>query len=160
MDDQARDAFAWVEGRLRALTTGRVLDMGCGDGRFLPRGGIGLDIDVDRLRAARERSTLLVRGDARALPFADRSFDTVYAHRMLNDAGDVARALSEAARVLRPRGTLLVFTRARLAEGDRLDRWNGVDRLQPYFEAVSAELPEMDDRAALFIAERPRAPSS
>ncbi|HEX9436194.1 MAG TPA: class I SAM-dependent methyltransferase, partial [Candidatus Limnocylindria bacterium] len=160
MDDQARDAFAWVEGRLRALTTGRVLDMGCGDGRFLPRGGIGLDIDLERLRAARERSTLLVGGDARALPFADRSFDTVYAHRMLNDTGDVARALSEAARVLRARGTLLVFTRARLGEGDRLDRWNGLERLRPYFFAVSVELPDTDERAALFIAERPRERSS
>jgi SAM-dependent methyltransferase len=104
----------------------------------------------------------VVRADARALPFPAATFDTAYAIRILNDTGDVDRALAEAARVLRPRGTLLVFTRARPAEGDRLDRWNGVDRLTHHFGTVSAELPGFDDRAALFVArdpKRPRRPS-
>lgn len=156
MDDRAGDAFEWLEEQLRALSSGRVLDIGCGDGRFLPSGGVGVDLDAARLRSARERSALLVRGDALALPFRDAAFDTAYAIRMLNDTGDVGRALAEAARVLRPTGMLLVFTRARLAEGDRLDRWNGADRLRRYFGAVSLEVPTFDDRAALFVAEGPR----
>jgi SAM-dependent methyltransferase len=156
VDDRAGDSLEWLEERLRALSRGRVLDIGCGEGRFLPPGGVGLDLDAARLHSARERSAHIVHGDARALPFAGGAFDTAYAIRMLNDTADVDRALAEAARVLRPRGTLLVFTRARLGEGDRLDRWNGADRLRHYFSVVSAELPAFDDRAALFVAEGPR----
>jgi len=137
-----------------------VLDLGCGGGRFLPPGGVGLDPDHERLRLARGRSSLLVRGDARAIPFRSATFDTVYAHRMLNDTGDVDGVLGEIIRVLRPRGVLLVFTRARPGEGDRLDRSNGTERLRPHFSAVSAELHPTDERAALFIAERPRAKRS
>jgi SAM-dependent methyltransferase len=143
---------------LRSLTFGRIVDIGCGEGRFLPASGVGLDVDDAALSVARARSRLVVRADARALPFPAATFDTAYAIRMLNDTGDVDRALAEAARVLRPRGTLLVFTRARPAEGDRLDRWNGVDRLSPHFGTVSAELPRFDDRAALFVARHPRHP--
>lgn len=146
--------------RLPALTSGRVLDLGCGEGRFLPQGGIGLDIDLERLRVARGRSLLVVRADARAIPFADASFDTVYAHRMLNEAGDVERVLREVARVLRPDGRLLVFTRARPGEGDRLDRSNGEDRLRRHFLRVTTELDPIDDRAALFIAEALRRSST
>lgn len=156
MRDDAIDLVAWVRDRLLRLTTGRVLDVGCGEGTFLAVGAVGLDPDVARLHAARMRSPLVVAGDAKALPFADDTFDTVYAHRMLNDTGDVDRALREVVRVLRPTGSLLVFTRARRAEGDRLDRWNGAERLSRHFRTVSAEVPAGDDRAALFIAERRR----
>ena len=149
------DPLAWLEAKLPALTRGRVLDLGCGEGRFLPAGAVGLDLDGERLRALMARPRRLVQADAKALPFADASFDTVYAHRMLNDTGDLDRALAEAARVLRMDGTLLVFTRARMAEGDRLDRWNGTGRLLRHFDHVTMATPE-DDRAALFIARRPK----
>lgn len=142
--------------RLAALTRGRVLDLGCGEGRFLPPHGVGLDLDPERLRVARARSPLLVRADARHVPFANASFDTVYAHRMLNDTGDVDGVLAEIARVLRPSGRLVVITRARSAEGDRLDRANGAERLRRHFAGVSAELDPTDERAALFVAEGPR----
>lgn len=157
MDDRTRDALAWVAAKLPPLTSGRVLDLGCGEGRFLPPGGVGMDVDPERLRAARACSPLVVQGDARRVPFAARTFDTVYAHRMLNDTGDVDGVLAEIARVLRPGGRVLVFTRARPGEGDRLDRANGTERLRRWFERVSAELDPMDERAALFVAEGPRA---
>lgn len=150
-------ALAWLRERLPGLTSGRVLDLGCGDGRFLPARAVGLDGDMARLRGARVRSPLVVAADAKALPFAAGTFDTVYAHRMLNDTGDVDRALAEAARVLRASGVLLVFTRARPAQGDRLDRENGADRLLRHFAGVSMQVPEGDDRAALFVARGPRA---
>lgn len=153
MDDRARDALERISARLPSLTRGRVLDLGCGEGRFLPARGVGLDIDMERLRVARGASRLVVRADARCVPFASASFDTVYANRMLNDTGDVDRVLSEIARVLRPSGRLLVLTRARSAQGDRLDRANGTERLLRHFARVDAELDPTDDRIALFIAE-------
>lgn len=157
MDDRAHGAVARMTARLPSLTRGRVLDLGCGEGRFLPRGAVGLDVDHERLLAARDRSRMVVRADARRLPFAPATFDTVYALRMLNDTGDVDGVLAEIARVLRPGGRLLVVTRARPAGGDRLDRANGEERLRRHFDHVAAELDPDDDRAALFVADRPRA---
>jgi SAM-dependent methyltransferase len=178
--DDASAAVAWLRERLPHLTSGRVLDAGCGEGGLLPPGGIGLDLDFERLLAARARGAPVVRADAKALPFADRTFDTAYAHRMLNDTGDVDRTLAELARVLRDGGTLLVFTRARplgaqteaktrsstqargraspdrALELDRLDRWNGARRLSRHFIRVSTEHPPGDERAALFVAMGPR----
>jgi len=46
--------------------------------------------------------------DAASLPFGDNEFDTVVAHMSLQDVDDVASAVSESARVLRPGGRLCV----------------------------------------------------
>jgi SAM-dependent methyltransferase len=83
------DPIEWAAPRLAALARGRVLDLGCGDGRFLPPRGIGLDLDLDRLRVARATPALVVQADAHALPFRDRAFDTVFANRMVNAAGRI-----------------------------------------------------------------------
>lgn len=157
---QTDDPLAWADARIRANTSGRALDVGCGEGRFLASSIVGVDLDAARLRAARARSRLLVQSDAHSLPFRDGSFDTAYANRVLNDAGRIDDVLAEIGRVLRPDGRLVVFTRARPGEGDRLDRSNGEARLAAHFERVSAELHPTDERAAVFLAARPRARSS
>jgi SAM-dependent methyltransferase len=93
-----------------------VLDVGCGAGvevvRFA-RGGarvVGLDIsesatsltaqnvDLQGLRAA------IVTADGGTLPFADASFDFVYAHGVIQYAADDRRVVDECRRVLRPGG--------------------------------------------------------
>lgn len=152
----ARAALEWADGVVRRETVGRTLDIGCGSGRSLAGGIVGVDIDPEALAAARARSGLLVRADAHALPFRDASFDTAYAHRMLNEAGHIDDVLRGIRRVLRPGGRLLVLTRARAAGGDRLDRWSGEARLRPHFERVRVVRHPTDERAAVFVAERPR----
>jgi SAM-dependent methyltransferase len=99
----------------------RGLDVGCGPGflaaelaRDVGAQGriVALDRSADMLAAARERvgdpRVGFVLTDAAALPFADASFDFVVAVQVYLYVPDVARALGEAARVLRPAGRLVV----------------------------------------------------
>ena len=93
-----------------------VLDLGCGTGAFLRaaagRGAdvAGLDAAEGLLAIARERvpEAVLVAGDMQALPFADDTFDVVTAFSSLFFADDMTQALSEARRVCKPGGTVLV----------------------------------------------------
>ncbi len=154
------DALDWAAERIAVLARGRVVDVGCGEGRFLPDGAVGVDVDQARLNLARARSPRLVRADAHALPFADATFDTALANRMLNDAGRIDVVLGEIGRVLRPDGRLLVLTFAsadpsplrrihdeareglglrRPRDADRLDDANGAARLARLFDAVEAQ---------------------
>lgn len=144
----------WLASQLAVLSVGPALDVGCGGGRHLRPGDVGIDVDLDRVRSARERSRLVAVADAHRLPFADCAFRTAYAIRMLNAAGRVDHVLKEIRRVLAPNGRLLVYTRARQTEGDRLDPDNGAPRLAALFRAVRA-LPDPDDPGGvLFVAER------
>lgn len=82
---------------------GRVLDVGCGTGRFTVRldapERIGIDRSWGMLVEARRRGLVLARGDANALPFADASFDAVVATDSVFGMLDWSRALPECARV-------------------------------------------------------------
>lgn len=109
-----------------ALVPGEaVLDVGCGTGVFLPgladRVGldgrvVGLDHAPALLGQARERLASaglsdriqLVEGDAKELPFADRSFDAAHCERVLMHLEDPARAIREMVRVVRPGGRVVV----------------------------------------------------
>ena len=93
-----------------------LLDAGCGTGGMLSTlaryGAVsGLDCSAEALRFARERNhATLTRGTVSRLPFADESFDLVTSFDVLYhlEVSDDVEALREVARVLRPRGTLLV----------------------------------------------------
>lgn len=110
--------------RLLGLAPGaRVLDLACGHGRHawpLARAGVevtGLDRSAPYLRLAREAAgpvtgaVTLVRGDLRALPFADGAFDAAfswYASLFIWDDATNEDCLAEAGRTVRPGGRLLV----------------------------------------------------
>ncbi len=103
---------------LRAGEAGRVLDVGCGTGlltrRILgelgPQRVVGCDFSRGMLRRASRNGPGLawVRGDAQRLPFAARSFDAVVSTEAFHWFPDQKAALGEFARVLAPRGRLLV----------------------------------------------------
>jgi ubiquinone/menaquinone biosynthesis C-methylase UbiE len=96
----------------------RVLDLGCGGGtyvRLLQSHGhkvVGLDYSFPSLFRARDadpkRTADYVGGEAYDLPFLDKSFDLVVSIGVLQALGDPERALDEMARVLRPRGVIVV----------------------------------------------------
>lgn len=93
-----------------------LLDAGCGEGRFCRMVSVegietvGLDPTAAMLRAARARDPegRYVDGRAEALPFAAGSFDAVVSYLTLIDIDDYEKALVEMARVLRPKGHLLI----------------------------------------------------
>lgn len=97
----------------------RVLDVGCGEGRFageLARAGarvVGIDIAEEALRRARrvepELDLRLIEGAA-PWPVEDASCDVVWAGEVLEHVADTAAWLSEVRRVLPSGGRLLLST--------------------------------------------------
>jgi 2-polyprenyl-6-hydroxyphenyl methylase/3-demethylubiquinone-9 3-methyltransferase len=93
----------------------RVLDLGCGKGRFgraLAEGGaevIGLDISAGMLAAARGMDR--VQASVRRLPFAGSTFDAALAVEVLEHVETrlLDGVLAEARRVLRPGGKFLII---------------------------------------------------
>jgi 2-polyprenyl-6-hydroxyphenyl methylase/3-demethylubiquinone-9 3-methyltransferase len=93
----------------------RVLDLGCGDGQVaaqLARQGFratGTDPSrtaLERARAAHPELTFEAPARDGSLPFADGSFDAVVCLNVLQHVSDTQRLMSEARRVLRPRGVI------------------------------------------------------
>ena len=116
---EARHRNPWIADVLGA-TPKRVLDLGCGGGLLsndlAARGHdvIGLDPLDDNLAVARAYDRTgrasYVRGDARALPFADASLDAVCAMDLLEHVEEPERVVAEAARVLAPGGVFFFHT--------------------------------------------------
>jgi len=103
---------------LPAEMPGRVLVSGVGTGLDLPllpamHRYVALDFSAAMLSRARPRGANLqiewVLGDSMALPFADAKFDHVILHLILAVVPQPEKCLSEAARVLKPGGTILIF---------------------------------------------------
>lgn len=98
------------------LTDRRVLDAGCGKGRFArvlleenPGAKIcGLDLSEDML-ASVPAGVERISGSLTELPFAASAFDFVYATESLEHAVQINRAVAELCRVLRPGGRLVII---------------------------------------------------
>jgi SAM-dependent methyltransferase len=100
-------------------TGDRVLDLGCGDGRFTAElartaaAATGVDIAeaaLKRARAAHPDLDFRLAPFDGPLPFDDGSFDVVWTSEVIEHVADTARWLSEVRRVLVPRGRLLLTT--------------------------------------------------
>jgi SAM-dependent methyltransferase len=166
------DFGRWTLERLSWRGDEWVLDVGCGPGDLLcemerrhSKWGllVGFDLSAgmaaEAVRQADGFSACFFVGDAQAMPFPDRSFDVVMARHMLYHVPDIDRAVSEAARVLRPGGSVLAITNSAHTMPEYMAlRWRAADRfpgladpemitsafalengpafLEPYFEQV------------------------
>lgn len=111
--------------RLRALLEAcgsvqgkRVLEVGCGKGRFvkvfIENGALvtGLEPAEVLLEEARRYSKgTFLQGFASSLPFADNTFDLVYAVEVIEHLPDLEISLKEMTRVLKEGGSLVLIDR-------------------------------------------------
>ncbi len=107
-----------------AMPLGDLIDIGSGQGRILKLLGsraqraVGVDTDADARQFARAELLLagidncsLRHGDMYDLPFADGEFDTVILDDVLGTAERPMLAITEARRILKSGGRLLLLTR-------------------------------------------------
>jgi 2-polyprenyl-3-methyl-5-hydroxy-6-metoxy-1,4-benzoquinol methylase len=100
------------------LSGRRVLDVGCGAGRFaevaLSSGGgvVALDysnaVNACYANLGQHENLLVVQGDIYALPFAKGAFDFVYSLGVLQHTPDVGRAFAALPPMVRPGGAFCV----------------------------------------------------
>jgi SAM-dependent methyltransferase len=101
----------------------RVLDVGCGTGRYtvhiqdrLGRPVVGMDLSAGMLDKARAKVGVgsdihLVRGDAQRLPFGDGTFDAATLILVVHHIEDLPSMARELRRVLSPGGRVMFMTR-------------------------------------------------
>jgi len=104
-----------------------VLDLGCLDGTlgevFVKQGNRvkGIDASKEAIQKARDRGVDARLGNLdEAFPFADKSFDVVFAGEIIEHVFEVDQFVEEAFRVLRPGGTFIVTTPNLAAFGRRM----------------------------------------
>ena len=105
-----------IREHLGALGGKRVLDAGCGKGRFArvlleeePQAEIwGLDISEEMLRFVPEGIHTRA-GSLTELPFEDGYFDAAYATESLEHAVEIEKAVAELCRVVKPGGRIVVI---------------------------------------------------
>jgi ubiquinone/menaquinone biosynthesis C-methylase UbiE len=91
----------------------RALEVGCGTGLLLGRvarfasSAQGIDLSGGMLARAAERGLSVVQASATELPIASESVDVAYSFKVLAHVPDIAGALREMARVVRPGGWVI-----------------------------------------------------
>jgi ubiquinone/menaquinone biosynthesis C-methylase UbiE len=115
---------------------GRVLDVGCGTGRFLEDmpadryQRVGIDVSEGMLAQAREKGLQVLQASGADLPFPDDSFDLVVTFAVLHHLIDpevVRKTIEEIARVTKPGGAAIVWDH---------------NPLNPYWRFLMARLPQ------------------
>ena len=107
----------------------RVLDAGCGGGNYtIAIAGfgadevVGIDVGEDGLAVARDKAKRVPYGrrvtyrygSAAKIPLADASVDVVWSNSVVHVTGQYETCIREAARVLKPGGTLFLYVDGRM----------------------------------------------
>lgn len=150
-EDEDRKTFVAKTGRtLESLAGLKVLDAGCGGGRYCRVAGeagahvVGVDhtAAVDKARSLCQHlpNVRLIQGDLKRLPFAPGSFDFAFSIGVMHHDADTRAVFESVARMVRPGGQLAVWLyrrnqgwqesindairrRTTLMPADRLERW-------------------------------------
>jgi SAM-dependent methyltransferase len=125
--------------QLKIMPEHLVLDAGCGSGLFssmvIKTGAqlIGIDAAAGLLKLARERNpeNYFLEEDLEALPFSDNYFDVVAGFNSFQYAGSFEKALTEAARVLKPGGKLVIGIWDKPENSDATEVLKAIGKLLP-----------------------------
>lgn len=118
------DWATWVFDQYRLAPGQTILELGCGNGSIWQKNSQKIpqecqlvlsDFSAGMLAEAQKNTQDLACAqyrviDAQSIPFADETFDVVIANHMLYHLSDVAAALKEIARILKPEGILYATT--------------------------------------------------
>lgn len=123
--ERGEPSYVWRTGQQRRLEMiktaagerihGRLLENGCGVGLYLehlePLGceTIGLEFEIPRALAAREKADKVIGGAGENLPFPVDSFDLILSNEVIEHVKDDRKAIQEMVRVLVPGGRLILF---------------------------------------------------
>jgi ubiquinone/menaquinone biosynthesis C-methylase UbiE len=119
LPDEAMETWrAAIARYVRSQTTERVLDLGCGTGRFgsaiarwFSTEVVGIEPSLEMLRASiswDDEGVAYVQGQAEALPLAAQSCDWAWLSTVIHHFDDLQTVARELRRVLRPGGAVLV----------------------------------------------------
>lgn len=115
-----RKRLAWIERLAGPVAGQRLVDCGCGGGEYvralaaLGAQCVGFEYQAEKLEKRSGSGLGLAVADIERLPVEDGGFDLALLNEVLEHVPDDRRALREVGRVLRPGGTLLLFSPNRL----------------------------------------------
>jgi ArsR family transcriptional regulator len=175
--DRSREVLAGVLiEELGPAGVGELLDIGTGTGLMLQilgpraRHAVGIDLSAPALRLARTRvhgaglsHCEFRRGDMYGLPFEDGAFDTVTMDRVLAPATQPRAAVSEAVRMLRAGGRLLIVEDFEAIEARAPD--NALAELRRWLAGAGLEAGRLrpcdltEAHLIIALARRPAAPA-
>ncbi|HOC56205.1 MAG TPA: class I SAM-dependent methyltransferase [Verrucomicrobiota bacterium] len=120
---------------LHARPEGRLLDLGCGSGQWLMAMRKlgwhveGVDFDSRAAQAAAKRGLAIRCGALEQQNFPDRTFDAVTMSHVIEHLPDPLGTLTECARILKPGGSLVLWTPNTASLGHRLlkQHWRGLE---------------------------------
>jgi len=145
---------------LHARERGRLLDVGCGNGRFLAQMRdlgwevMGVEPDLEAVRIARELFGLdVVQGTLEEVRLPEGSFDVITMNHVIEHIPDPMATLVECWRLLKPGGKLVVVTPNTRSLGRRLfgEHWRGWEVPRHLFLFSPRSLRACAERAGLTV---------
>lgn len=164
---RVRDVHEALVSRLIAEAAHSVLDLGCGEGRFLHPARaqglptIGLDYSATMLQAIPDPR---LQGNGQTLPFSDKVFGAVVALYMLYHLPNPSQAIAESHRVLKQGGLFAASAPSQYNDPElatvlsstpiTFNAENGLDLIKNHFQDVEVErwdapLINLPDKVAL-----------
>ncbi len=105
----------WIRKRIKLIKEfigkpRKIIDIGSGSNYFAATtpGLVALDVEPRKIRFLSRTEAVPTLGNAEALPYDDKNFDQVVMSQVLSYVEDIDRALSQARRVLKDDGVLVI----------------------------------------------------
>ena len=153
-----RERLAFFTQEIDRKTVERVVDLGCGTGRFLSLLGeafeaevVGVEPSFKMLERAAEKSLTpgrLVSASAEALPLADESADIIFLSMVFHHIRNLDAFAAECGRVLRRGGAVCI----RNTTSDEIESYPYLTYFEGLRDIIAGQLNSRAEIDALFVA--------